>query len=136
MSSLKQAKTEIESNTFIQSPISGCLKQSQKVNHCNGKHLVKNIGETVSIVATTVRLNDTFGTFIASDGFVFNVKYKKDHFSESNNKFFDKKYNQIYGCVEDDCTITYLSHISIGDNFCMWSWNKFLELRENYPQLF
>ena len=106
-----------------------------KVPHCSGKCLGKYIGETISIVATTINLNDTFGTFLASDGFVFNIKYKKDYFDEMNN-LSNKKYNQIHGSVENGSTIVYISHIPIDDHFCMWSWNKFLQLQAKYPQLF
>ena len=104
-------------------------EKQDKVPHCSGKCIGKHIGDTISVVATTINVNDTFGTFLACDGFVFNVKYKRNNLSND-------KYNQIVGIVEDSCTIIYVSHVPIGDHFCMWTWNKFLDLQAKHPQLF
>ena len=71
-------------------------------------------------------------SFLACDGWIFVVSLTEE---QSNNVKFTR-YNQIRGVVNEDESITYWSHVTIGEVFDMWSWQKFCQIKCKYPHLF
>lgn len=105
-------------------------KMDYNLPHCYVGNLSNHKKEHISIVGQLISQHSSWATFLGSDGKIFLV------ISKENEIKFNNKYIQIKGYVNENQTVKYKSHISIGDEFDMWTWYKFCQLTETHPQLF
>ena len=112
--------------------IESAENQIWKPAHCDVKYLEECKGEIISIIGKLVgKPEPNYAVFVACDGKLFTVYY-----SPHKNIKFKKSYNQIRGIVQQDLSIIHKSHYSISDSFCLWTWNKIIQLMRKYPEIF
>ena len=127
-----QINVNTQDSTFelIETPIES---QIWRPEHCDVEYLKECKGEMISIIGKLVGQQESdsnYAIFVGCDGKLFNVIFPHKKIK------FKKSYNQIHGIVQNDLSILHKSHYSISDSFCLWTWNKIIQLMRKHPEIF
>ena len=111
--------------------------QIETIPRVNGEMLLSGnfTGSEVSIVGKYLgndNDNSTIKPFEASDGEKFNVKLNMDEPWDG----YKTRFIEIRGIVSNDGSIQQISYQEYGNEFAMATWDKFVRLTHQYPNLF